>query len=128
MRYSRDQEEAMLQVLEGTVWGDIERSLAVVDEALAITMRATRDDFTFWEEHAQAAGYADEFSVDGIEDLPDRWRFATVARLIRSIALAYGVGTDLGRDEVGTITQAPDALATPLRELVNAAAPTHPTG
>ena len=44
MRYSRDQEKAMLQVLEETAWGDIKGLLAIVDEALAIAMRATRDE------------------------------------------------------------------------------------
>jgi hypothetical protein len=34
------------------------------------------------------------FSVEDVSGLSDQWRYALVARLIRSIAMAYGVSTD----------------------------------
>jgi hypothetical protein len=97
----------------------------VIDEALAIAMRATRDDFIAWEENAENAGFIDEFSIDDVSVLAPEWRHALVARLIRSIAMAYGVGTDYAEDRIGHIANDADAASTPLRAILASLAIPH---
>jgi hypothetical protein len=104
-------------------WGDTAASLSLIDEALAFAMDASRDEFVFWEEKAHGAGFADEFSVGEASSLSVEWRFALVARLLRSIAMAYGVGIDYSGDRIGQVILEADVAATPLRELLAAVTP-----
>lgn len=121
MHLTRDQQQHVLEIVSKNPWGDTAGMLAVIDEALAIAMRATRDEFIHWEQRADANGFVDEFSIDDVSALSPEWRHALVARLLRSIAMAYGVGTDLGRDKIGQVD--PDwGAATPLRDLLTATA------
>lgn len=57
-----------------------------------------------------------------VSALSPKWRHALVARLLRSIAMAYGVGTDFGRDEIGQVDPDWSGAATPLRALLAAIA------
>ena len=90
----------------------------MIDEALTLAMMASRQEFLSWEEEAENAGFEDEFAVGEPDNLPEEWRFRLVARLIRSIAMAYGIGTDYGTSEVGQVQLDQNVLATPLRELL----------
>jgi hypothetical protein len=42
-------------------WAGRGGALALIDEALTIAMDATRSEFSFWEQHAEEAHFADEF-------------------------------------------------------------------
>ena len=46
-----------------------------------------------WAEAAEEHGFEDELSLTQaqLEELPPEWRLADVARLLRSLALNYGV-------------------------------------
>jgi len=103
MQLTPDQQQHVLGIVSENPWGDTAGSLALIDEALAIAMLATRDEFIYWEQRADANGFVDEFSINDVSALSPEWRHALVARLLRSIAMAYGVGTDLGRDEIGQV-------------------------
>jgi hypothetical protein len=123
MDLTRDQQRRVLAIARATPWGDTAASLSLIDEALARAMDASRDEFVFWEEKAHGAGFTDEFSVGEASSLSVEWRFALVARLLRSIAMAYGVGTGYSGDRIGQVILEADVAATPLRELLAAVTP-----
>ncbi len=122
MHLTRDQQQQVLGIVSENPWGDTAGSLALIDEALAIAMRATLDEFIHWEQLADANGFVDEFSINDVSALSPEWRHALVARLLRSIAMAYGVGTDFSRDEIGQVDPDWSGAATPLRALLTATA------
>jgi hypothetical protein len=51
------QQQTVLLVVSAFPWGDSEGALRVIDEGLAIAMRAARNEFVFWQEHADGAGF-----------------------------------------------------------------------
>ena len=59
-------------------------------------MQATREDFRRWEHDAESFGFADEFSLtpETVAELSPEWRLAYAARLLRSLALSYGMSTE----------------------------------
>lgn len=118
-----DRRKLVLRIINETPWGDIEGALSVIDEGLAIAMRASRDEFMTWEQHHDAVGFTDEFSIDDVSRLSPEWRFALVARLLRSIAMAYGVGTDYAWDGIGQLDPHISNASIQLRKLLEATAP-----
>jgi hypothetical protein len=122
MNLTQDQEKQVLQIVRETPWGDVEGALETIDEGLSIAMRASQEEFLHWEENADRAGFPDEFSIVDIADLSPEWRHALIARLLRSIAMAYGVGTDYARDAIGEVNLDRTAAVTPVRELLAAIA------
>ena len=120
MQVTHRQQFELQRILEQTPWGDVAGALEVIDEGLATAMRATREDFRRWETNHEDAGYVDEFSIDDVAGLSSEWRSALVARLLRSIAMAYGVGTDYASDEIGDIkSDDRSTAAMPLREILD---------
>ena len=63
-----------------------------------LAMQATAGDFERWELHGEDMGFVDEFSLtpDEVADVPDEWKLAYAARLLRTLALMFGVGTEFG--------------------------------
>jgi hypothetical protein len=69
----------------------------VMEAALRRAMEATRDALALWEARAEDdLGFEDEFDLtaDQVAELSDEWRLAYVARLLETLALAYGVNPD----------------------------------
>ena len=123
MNLRQEQRERALRIISETPWDETHEALSVIDEALAIAMRATRDDFIRWEQQHDAVGLRDEFSINDASALPPEWRCALVARLLRTIAMAYGAGTDYREDAIGQVSLDSDAAATHLRKLLRAILP-----
>ena len=97
------------------VAGDTAFAIVVLDEALTLIMRATKRDIARWESAGEEL-FGDEFSVSQPERLDVEWRLALVAKLVRSAALAWGLGTDdPNPDDLGVVRMDDDAAATPLR-------------
>ena len=97
------------------VAGDTASANRVVDEALTLIMRATTLDATRWESAGEEL-FGDEFSVSRPDLLDAEWRLAYVAKLARSAAMAWGLGTDTPNpDDLGVVRMNEDAAATPLR-------------
>ena len=118
MRLDSGQRAALARVIEATPWGDIEHAILGIEIVLCLAMQATSEDFRLWEAEAEAAGYTDEFSVsnEDVAHMPIRWRLAYVARLLRTIALDFGVGTEFS-GLIGARRDDPDTLAPLLRSL-----------
>lgn len=124
MQLTNHQQQEVLRIVSKIPWGDVESALKVIDDGLAIAMRATREDFIRWEHHHDDAGFIDEFSIADISALATEWRYALTARVIRSIAMAYGVGTDYSTDEIGEVDCADTSAAgTVVRKLLQAVTP-----
>ena len=89
-----------------------------VDESLLRAMQATSSDFEHWELHSEEMGFEDEFSLtsDDVANMADEWKLAYIARLLRSLALAFGVGTEFG-DRVLVAEHYPSSPAALLRGL-----------
>jgi hypothetical protein len=98
-QFNSDQQQRALALLESLPWGDIDNALRGMEEALRRAMEATRQEFQEWEQEfgprVEEVGF-DEFTLpaEEIEALPCGVKLAYVARLLRSLAMAYGVTTD----------------------------------
>lgn len=127
MKLDSGQANALKALVESTPWGDIEGARDSFERCLRHALEATRGAFLFWEEHAEASG-VDEFSIEPwqVEAMKPEWHRAYLARLLRSAALNYGLGTEYG-GELGVASDTRrDALAPLLDDLIEIA--THPSG
>jgi hypothetical protein len=99
-----EQRARALALIESLPWGDIDGHLVAMEEALRVAMDATAVDFELWEREGELR-FVDEFSVtpDELEEMTDEWKLALVARLLRTVAMMYGVTTDYvpGQPNVG---------------------------
>jgi hypothetical protein len=109
----------LMRLLETTPWGDIAGAIQSFETSIRRAMEVTVDDFRFWEEHSDEAGF-DEFLIEPwqAEAMTPEWRRAHVARLLRSAALNYGLGTEYGGELGLPIATSRDALAPLLYGLV----------
>jgi hypothetical protein len=107
-QFDPGQQTEALALLEEMAWGDYLRNM---EGALRLALEATTDDFYGWEEELgpamEADGY-DEFSVPParLEELSLEEKVAYVARLLRTLALAYGVSAEFGVGQGGLVGQA----------------------
>jgi hypothetical protein len=111
-----------LALLESLPWGDIDGHLVAMELVLRVALDLTAVDFELWEREGEVR-FGDEFSVtvDELEELPDEWKLALVARLLRTFAMMYGVSTDYvaGETNVGQETaNTPAALLRGLNDIV----------
>jgi hypothetical protein len=102
--FNSDQQRRALALLESLPWGDLDTSLRILEDALRRAMEATRREFQAWEQEfgpqlEERLGFDDEFPAPTaeIDALPCQAKLAYVARLLRTMALAYGVSADYSR-------------------------------
>jgi hypothetical protein len=108
---------ALATYVDKTPWGDVAGTLDATDEALRLALLVTRDDFLEWEARFEAAG-VDEFMLARQRaPLSAKDRSALLARLIRDVALNYGMGTEIG-DHLGHISDEPYNASSPARVLL----------
>jgi len=126
VRLDSGQLDLLLRLVEETPWGDIEGAMESCEAALRRALEATRADFEYWQENCEAAGL-DEFSLEPseIDGLSEESQRAYFARLLRSAALHYGLGTEFGGELGVPQHSGRDTLAVLLHELVDIAS--HPT-
>ena len=88
----------VISELKAVAWGDVESTTDALERALELALQATIDDFLRWENEGLRRGLDDEFglSPDDVAQLSPEWKAAYVARLLRTIALMYGVETEFG--------------------------------
>ena len=101
MRLSEEQLRRVVAQLESTPWADVEGSIETLDAALKLALEITRDEFAVWHTQLEPAGYENEFDEVLVRDLPTELKGPLVARLLRTIALMYGVGTEFGAHKLG---------------------------
>jgi hypothetical protein len=91
MQLSREQQDEALELIESLAWGDLDHSIRDQELALRLALEATRDSFDDWL--IAGGDSVDEFSIPTrvLNTLSHRERLAYVARLLRTIALHYGV-------------------------------------
>lgn len=126
-QFDGGQRTEALALLEQMAWGDMDGDIRDLETALRLALEATADDFQRWEDSLgpdlEAKG-CDEFSVpvDTIEELSSEERLAYVARLLRSLALSYGVSAEFGGARSGLVGEAskpsPAALLRGLNDIV----------
>jgi hypothetical protein len=77
-------------------WGDVGPRIQDVRDTLEYLMLLTRDAFAVWENELADRFFASEFDLplDVATALPTMQRLAHVARLVRSMAMTYGIRTD----------------------------------
>lgn len=93
-----EQQGRVLDLVKELPWADVDGAICGLEEALRLALEATDDAFTHWETVANDIGVEDEFSLapDQVRDLSLEERLAYLARLVRSLALNYGVGAGFG--------------------------------
>jgi hypothetical protein len=91
-QFSDTQRTAAIDLLETLPWGDIERKIYGLEAALALALEAVGDAVRRWEEEGEDL-FGDEvtLSPEQVASLDSEWRFAYIARLLDTAALAYGV-------------------------------------
>lgn len=96
MRLSSAKRQRAIEAVEDAPWGDIAGSLETVEIGLRRALDATADDFQRWEHAASLGDDRDEFTIERaeVEAMSADERLAYVARLLRSIALSFGVETE----------------------------------
>jgi hypothetical protein len=114
------QRQAALELIESFKWGDMVSFIRDTELALRLALDATVEYFWQWEDNMLALEqrFGDEFSLTpgDVESLGPQMRLAYVARLLRSLALIYGVKTEFGghsQDRDG-----PAALLSGLNEIL----------
>jgi hypothetical protein len=105
-QWSGEQRERAIALLEQIPWGDMDGAIRVFEAILRLVLETTREDFRRCEEHIAPeleAGGVDECSLppDMLDAWSDKDKLAHVARLLRSLALTYGVSAEFGPDRAG---------------------------
>jgi hypothetical protein len=121
------QQAHALALLEQMTWGDMDGYIRGMEEALRLALEATSGDFYRWEEEIgpplETQGY-DEFSLPEavLQAMPVEEKLAYVARLLRSLALQYGVSAEFGGARTGLVGEAsrvsPAALLRGLNDIL----------
>ena len=93
-RLDGTQRREAVELLEGVTWGDMDVHIRTLEGALERALEATASEFFMWEQDGEDR-YGDEFSVTpaDLEAMSPEWRLAYVGRLVRSLAMCYGVST-----------------------------------
>jgi hypothetical protein len=108
-----EQRRQAIALIEELPWGDVEAQIRDLEEALWRALEATCGDLLRWEARAEELGFQDEFSLslEDVAALTPEWRLAYVARLVRSLALAYGVPERELGGSPSTLIEDPDSVA-----------------
>jgi hypothetical protein len=100
-KFDPEQQRRTIKVIEGIPWGDMERQILCVEDALRLALQATAVGLLRWEHEAEGEQrFGDEFNLsrEQVRDLDADWRLAYVGRLIYNMALCYGLSTDLANE------------------------------
>jgi hypothetical protein len=110
-QFDPSHQEAALVVIESLAWGDMDNTIRDLEICLRRALEATGADFVRWESDLgrrfEEAGF-DEFNLPRslIEQMPLDEKLPYVARLLRSLALHYGVSAEFGGGRGGLVGQA----------------------
>lgn len=102
-QFSDDQRRRVAEAIESVAWGDTDRDIRCFEDVMRRAVEATRADADRWDAELEDR-YVDEFSVDpsDVADMDPGVRLAYVGRLVRTLALAWGVSAGYrGREAVG---------------------------
>ena len=93
-----EQQERVLDLVAELPWADVDNAICGLEDALRLALEATDAAFPHWETVAEDIGVEDEFSLtpDQVRDLSPHERLAYLARLVRTLALNYGVRAGFG--------------------------------
>lgn len=103
MQLAPEQRERALALLEAMAWGDMDGYIRSLEAALRLALEVTAEDFRRWDDYLgpelECDGF-DEFSMPPgrVEAMSDEEKLGYVARLLRSLALSYGVSAGFGAD------------------------------
>jgi hypothetical protein len=100
-QFDRGQQAEALALIEEMPWGHVDRAIRDMETVLRLAMEATSAEFWWWEEELGPqveVEYGSEFVVpaDVVAEMTDADKLAYVARLLRTLAHAYGVNTEFG--------------------------------
>jgi hypothetical protein len=134
-QFDPSQQQAALVVIERMVWGDMDTAICDLELCLRRALEATAEDFVRWENDLGLrfgeAGF-DEFTLpdSSIEEMPLDVRLSYVARLLRSLALHYGVSAEFGGGRGGLVGEECEASPAALLRSLNDIAwmPVHARG
>jgi hypothetical protein len=104
-QFDPSQQLEALALIESCPWGSLDDHIRDMETALRLAMEMTADDYWRWEnefrpvhEFDAAGNIQDEltYPADVVGEMSDEEKRAYVAGLIRVLALAYGVNSELG--------------------------------
>jgi hypothetical protein len=109
-QFDPSQQQAALVAIERMAWGDMDSAIRDLELCLRRALEATAEDFVRWENDLalrfEEDGF-DEFNLprSSIEEMPPEERLSYVARLLRSLALHYGVSAEIGGGRGGLVDE-----------------------
>lgn len=112
--FERQQQQSAVELIGGIAWREIDMRLVTMEEALRRLLQSTEREAGAWDVQVES----DVFDVPGdvVKHLVPIARAAYVARLLRTLASAYGVPTSEGGSPLLVPTYE-HSLATLLRGL-----------
>ena len=92
MELTNQQQAEVVALLNAQPWDDVESHIRSMEAALERALEATASEFPIWEEQGEDR-YRNEFNVtaEEVDAMSPDWKLAYVGRLVRSLALCYGV-------------------------------------
>ena len=119
-QFDRQARVQALAAIESRAWDDVSQAVKTTDRGLLLAMEATTGAFLLWQ--ADDAGeqlFGDEFTLTAqqVADLDPEWRLAYVARLIRTLALCWGVATEFSSSALGALDEASSRPGSLMRNL-----------
>jgi hypothetical protein len=100
LQFGEAEQVAALELLEQQLWGDVDGFLYSMEFALRLALDATYDEFQDWEERVGPrlldayAAEENDLPAEAIDEFSPEEKLAFIARLIRNIAVGYGVSVD----------------------------------
>jgi hypothetical protein len=122
-----EQRVRALGLLEQMPWGDMDGGIRAFEAAPRRALEVTAEDFRRWDEYLgpdlEGRGF-NEFDMPpgAVEAMSDEDKLAYLARLLRSLALSYGVSAGFGAGRGGLVGEAhepsPAALLRGLNDIL----------
>jgi len=90
----QDEQQARVQeLLNDLPWADVDGAICDIELNLRLLLDATKDSLQMWEAEADERGFDDEYLLSSadVHELTEEWQLAYVARLVKNLALMYGI-------------------------------------
>jgi hypothetical protein len=90
---NEEQRARVVELVSKLPWADVDGAICDVELILRLLLDTTQDWLLMWDAEAAERGFHDEYLLtpSDVHDLSEEWRLAYVARLVKNLALMYGV-------------------------------------
>jgi hypothetical protein len=117
-QFDRGQRTRALELVTRLPWGDLDREIWCLEQALCRGIAATEDAHELWEQAVQERlGTELLVAPEQVADLSPEWTLAYVARLFRTAAWMYGIDPEGHTGQPPTLQESFGSIAELVRGL-----------